>query len=112
MSIFDYTNLPTITVPYILRDEDNLAVGVYVTNQETKEQLYCLLGDTALFYDGYFTVDVTDILDGITENTSLLVKAVDSNGNPIYRDIVVFSTRLDTVADYEQNDTNDEFVYA
>ena len=43
MTIFDYTNLPTITVPYILRDEDNLAVGVYVTNQETKEQFYCLL---------------------------------------------------------------------
>lgn len=112
MTIFDYTNLPTISIPYILRDADNLAVGAYVTNQETKEKLYCLLDDTAFFYDIYFTVDVTALLTGITENTSLLVSAVDDSGNPIYRDIVVFSTRLDTVADYEQNDTNDEFVYA
>ena len=37
MTIFNYSNLPTITVPYILRDTDNQSVGVWVTNQETKE---------------------------------------------------------------------------
>jgi len=112
MTIFDYTNLPTISIPYILREEGNVAVSVYVTNQETKEKLLCPVNDTAIFYDTFFTVDITGMLASITENTSLLVSALDSNSNPIYRDIVVFEQRLDTVSDYEQNDTQDEYVYA
>lgn len=111
MTIFNYNNLPTITVPYILRDTDNQSVGVYVTNQETKETTFCTKDDTSFFYTDSFDVDVTAILTGINENTSLFVSAVDSNDLPIYRDIVVFSTRLDTVSDYEQDNTANEYVF-
>lgn len=112
MTIINYTTLPSITVPYILRDSDNQAVGVYVTNQETKESTYCAVGDTAEFYNDSFTADITAIQTTVTENTSLFVNAVDIDDLPIYRDIVVFSTRLDTVSDYEQNDTDSEYVFA
>lgn len=112
MTIFDYDNLPTITIPYILRDVDNPAVSVTVTNQETKETASLPAEDTALFYDGYFTIDVTGLLTGITANTTLLVSAIDSNSNPIYRDIVVFEQRLDVVSDYEQNDETGEYIFA
>lgn len=111
MTIFNYSNLPTITVPYILRDEDNQSVGVWVTNQETKETTYCADGDTSDFFVDYFTVDVTAILTGINANSTLLVSAIDANDLPIYRDIVVFSTRLDTVSDYEQNNTANEYIF-
>lgn len=112
MTIVNYTDLPEIEVPYILRDEDNQAVGVYVTNQETKEQVFCDKDVTSYFYNDYFTVDITTILSGVDKNTTFLVSAVDDNDYPIYRDIVVFSTRLETVNDYEQNDTDSEYVFA
>lgn len=113
MTIFNYSNLPTVTVPYILRDENNQSVGVWVTNQETKETTFCdaVTDATSFFFDGYFTVDVTPILSGITENSTLHVSAIDSSSLPIFRDIVVFSTRLDAVSDYEQNDTTGEYVF-
>lgn len=112
MTIFNYDNLPTIEVPYILRDEDNQSVGVWVTNQETKEETFCDFGVTSYFANDYFTVDVTALLPTITENTTLLVSAIDDADLPIYRDIVVFSTRLDAISDYEQNDTDGEYVFA
>lgn len=112
MTIFDYGNLPTITINYILRDEDNEAVGVNVKNMETKESTYCTVDDTSFFYDGYFTIDVTEIQSGINVNSTLLVSAIDSDGNPIYRDIVIFDDRMDTEADYEQDDTDDEYIFA
>ena len=115
MTIYDYDNLPIINVPYILRDEQNQAIGVWVTNQETKESLFCdavTIGElSAYFYDGYFTVNVTDIIDNINENTTLTVSAVDSENLPIYRDIVCFSQRLDVVSDYEQNNTDNEYTF-
>ena len=113
MTIFNYSNLPTITVPYILRDTDNQSVGVWVTNQETKETTFCdaVTAPTAFFYTDSFDVDVTAILTGININSTLLVSAVDENDLPIYRDIVVFSTRLDTVSDYEQNNTANEYIF-
>lgn len=112
MTIINYTDLPIITVPYILRDADNQAVGVYVTNQETKESTYCAVGDTSTFFNDYFEVDITAIQATVTANTSFFVNAVDISDLPIYRDIVVFSTRLDTLSDYEQNNKADEYVYA
>jgi hypothetical protein len=112
MTIFNYTNLPIISIPYILRDADNIATNVVVTNQETKESATLPVGDTSEFYFDSFTIDVTALLVGITENTSLLVSAKDSSGNPIYRDIVVFEQRLDTVSDYEQNDTDSQYAFA
>ena len=112
MTIFDYTNLPTITVPYILRDVDNPAVNVSVTNQETKEKVILPAADTALFFDGYFTIDITALTAGVDENTTLLVSVVDTDSSPIYRDIVVFEQRLDTASDYEQNDETGEYVFA
>jgi len=113
MTIFNYSNLPTIPVPYILRDTDNQSVGVWVTNQETKETTFCdaVTTPTSYFYTDYFTVDVTAILTGINADSTLLVSAIDANDLPIYRDIVVFSTRLDTVADYEQNNTANEYTF-
>ena len=113
MTIFNYSNLPTITVPYILRDDNNQSVGVWVTNQETKETTFCdsKTSPTAFFYRDCFTVDVTAILDGITADSTLHVSAIDSNDLPIYRDIVVFSTRLESVSDYVQNDTTGEYVF-
>lgn len=112
MTIFDYDSLPTIIVPYILRDIDNPATGVWVTNQETKEKLFFTLDDTSFFYDGYFTVDVTDLLVGINENTTLFFSVIDATSNPIYRDIVVFEQRLDSVADYEQNNETSEYIFS
>ena len=112
MTIFDYDNLPIITVSYILRDSDNPSIGVWVTNQETKEKVFLPVDDTSVFYDGYFTVDVTSILSGITTETTLLVSAIDAISSPIYRDIVVFEQRLDSPSDYEQNDDSEEFIYA
>ena len=53
MTIFDYDSLPTITVPYILRDVDNPSIGVWVTNQETKEKLFLAIDATSFFYDGF-----------------------------------------------------------
>jgi len=114
MTIFDYDNLPTITISYILRDADNPTIGVWVTNQETKEKAFfdAVTAPTVFINDGYFTVDVTSLLTGINANTSLLVSAVDSNSDPIYRDIVVFEQRLDVEADYEQNDETGEYIFA
>jgi len=112
MTIFNYDSLPEIEVPYILRDEDNQSVGVWVTNQETKETVFCDEGVTSYFYNDFFTVDITAILTEVTKDTTLLVSAIDDNDLPIYRDIVVFSTRLDTVNDYEQNDTDGKYVFA
>jgi len=112
MTIFDYDSLPTIIIPYILRDVDNQSVGVWVTNQETKEKTFCTVNDTSYFYNDSFTVDITAIQSSVNENTTLFVSAIDFNDLPIYRDIVVFSTRLDTIADYEQNNTDNEYVFA
>ena len=112
MTIFDYTNLPIITVPYILRDSSNTSVGVWVTNQETKEKVFLDAEDTAVFYTGFFTIDITGLLSGVNEDTTFLVSAIDSNGDPIYRDIVVFEQRLDAVSDYEQNDETGEYIFA
>jgi hypothetical protein len=111
MTIFDYTNLPTISVPYILRDADNIAVTVMVTNQETKESASLPVDDTSVFYDGYFTIDVTELLAGVNENTTFLVSVLDVDSKPIYRDIVVFEQRLDTVSDYEENDETGEYIF-
>lgn len=115
MTIYNYTNLPTITIPYILRDSDNQAIGVWVTNQETKEKLFCDAVDVgnlkAFFYTDSFVVDVTDLIAGINENSTLSVSAIDSNNLPIYRDIVAFSQRLDVISDYEQNNTDNEYVF-
>lgn len=110
MTIFDYTSLPTIVVPFILRDIGS-PTGVYVTNQETKERIFCEANDTSVFLDGYFTIDITELIDGVDINTSLLVMVVESDGNPLYRDIVVFEDRIDTELDYEQNDTDNEYVF-
>lgn len=112
MTIFDFDNLPTITIPYIIRDLDNQAVSVSVTNQETKETVSLAALTDALFYENYFTIDVTSLLTGITANTTLLVSAIDSNGSPVYRDIVVFEQRMDVDADYEQNDETGEYIFA
>jgi len=115
MTIFDYDNLPTISIPYILREVGNPAIGVWVTNQETKEKVFCdavTIGELkSFFYDGYFLVDITDLVANINVNTTLLVSAIDSNNLPIYRDIVVFSDRLDTESDYEQNDNSGEYAF-
>ena len=116
MTISTHSNLPIISVNYILRDVTNPAIGAWVTNQETKQSTFCdavTIGELkSFFYDGYFTVNVTDILDGIDENSTFSVSVVDSEQLPIYRDIIVFSTRLDTDADYEQNNTDDEYTFA
>jgi len=113
MTIFDYDNLPTISIPYILREVGNPAIGVWVTNQETKEKVFCdaVTLPTSVFYDGYFTIDITDLVANVNVNTTLLVSAIDSNNLPIYRDIVVFSDRLDTESDYEQNDNSGEYAF-
>ena len=111
MTIFDYDSLPIISVPFILRDADNIADSVLVVNQETKETATLIIDDTSVFYDGYFTIDITELLTGVDENTSLTVSALDTDGNPIYRDIVVFEQRLDTASDYEQNDETGEYIF-
>jgi hypothetical protein len=113
MTIFDYDNLPTISIPYILREVGNPAIGAWVTNQETKEKFFCdaVTLPTSVFYDGYFTIDITDLVANVNVNTTLLVSAIDSNNLPIYRDIVVFSDRLDTESDYEQNDNSGEYAF-
>ena len=112
MTIFDFDSLPIITVPYIIRDLDNQAVSVSVTNQETKETTSLTAEADALIYENYFTIDVTALLTGITANTTLLVSAIDTNGSPVYRDIVVFEQRMDIESDYEQNDETGEYICA
>lgn len=115
MTIFDYNSLPTITVPYILRDETNPPVGVWVTNQETKDSVFCdsvTIGElSAFFYDGYFTINVTDILTTINKNSTIQVKVIDSLNLPIYRDMVCFETRLDVENDYEQNNVSNQYAF-
>jgi len=115
MTISDYSIMPLINVNYIHRDSSNTAIGVWVTNQETKQTTFCdaiTIGELrSYFYDGYFTINVTDIVSGINEETTLSVSVVDSEELPIYRDIVVFSDRLDAEGDYEQNNTTSEYTF-
>ena len=104
MTITSFDNLPTLTIPYILRDVSNLPISVSVTNQETKESVLCGEGILSFFYDGYFTIDITALLLTTNKDSTLFVSVLDSNNLPIYRDIIAFSQRQITVDDYEQQE--------
>ena len=54
MTIFNYDNLPVILIPYILREVGNPAICVWVTNQETKEKVFCdavTIGELKSFFN-------------------------------------------------------------
>lgn len=114
MTIIEYSSLPLLSVTYIHRDSDSVGIGVWVTNQETKERLFfdAVTSPTSFFYADSFDIDITTLLDGVDVNTTFLVEAIDEDSNPLYRDIVVFSDRMDMESDYEQNDDTEEYIYA
>lgn len=113
MTIITYsTFINSITIPFILRGDDAEVIGAKVRNQETKESIDVLVGAGTVVSSDSFKVSVADILTGINENTTFSVELYDGDGNPLYRDIVVFDERLDTESDYEQNDEDNEYVFA
>ena len=115
MTILDYnTFTDSISASFILRDNDNIPSGIKVRNQETKEIEDIPLGINFSYTlsDSTFNVVLSTLLSNITKNTTFSIEIYDSIKNPIYRDIVVFNERLDIESDYEQNDEDNEYVFA
>ncbi len=106
MTILNYTD--TIRDEYAIlyfTGRDYTIAEVVLTNQESKKEY------SVVFLESSNSVqfDIRKLIqdEDISNDSTLLIKLVDSEGRYIYTDIVVFEGRINTQLDYTEDEESD-----
>jgi len=121
MTIADIALLPNLDFNYIGRNiSSEKDAKIVLTNQETKDSIDILFPDAVIdinlklvslsLFDNDFRFFVKEITSDSTLS-AVIYDTLDDTNTPIFREMIVFSDSMESTVNYEQYNSDEEYIF-